>query len=111
MELPAAALASRKGSGEVWGCFQSPQAARDLVAKRFGMPVENVTVVMTLLGGGFGRKSKPDYGAEAAKRPKRRMANWSGRLTRDDDLHNDYFHTVSAEHGLASIPRLPVAWL
>ena len=60
------ARASRNGKCEVWGCFQSPQAARDLVAKRLGMPVDDVTVHVTLLGGGFGRKSKPDFGVEAA---------------------------------------------
>ena len=36
------------------------------VAKRLGMSPENVTVHVTLLGGGFGRKSKPDFAIEAA---------------------------------------------
>ena len=104
----------RAGKCEVWGCFQSPQAARDLVAKRLGMPVENVTVHVTLLGGGFGRKSKPDYGIEAAVLSKAMDGKpvkvvW----TRDDDLHNDYFHTVSVEHLEAGLDAqgLPVAWL
>ena len=66
MEPPAATASIVNGKCQVFGCFQSPQAARDLVAKRLGMPSENVTVNVTLLGGGFGRKSKPDYGVEAA---------------------------------------------
>ena len=99
MEPPAASARIAQGKCEVWGCFQSPQAARDLVAKRLGMPVENVTVHVTLLGGGFGRKSKPDYGIEAAVLSKAMDGKpvkvvW----TREDDLHNDYFHTVSVEH-------------
>ena len=48
------------------GLLPVPQAARDLVAKRLGIPFKDVTVHVTLLGGGFGRKSKPDYGVEAA---------------------------------------------
>ena len=36
------------------------------VANDLGIPKENVTCHVTLLGGGFGRKSKPDYVAEAA---------------------------------------------
>ena len=48
MEPPAASARITQGKCEVWGCFQSPQAARDLVAKRLGMPVENVTVHVTL---------------------------------------------------------------
>ncbi len=114
MEPPAASARITKGKCEVWGCFQSPQAARDLVAKRLGMPVENVTVNVTLLGGGFGRKSKPDYGIEAAVLSKAMDGKpvkvvW----TRDDDLHNDYFHTVSVEHLEAGVDAQgrPVAWL
>jgi isoquinoline 1-oxidoreductase subunit beta len=114
MEPPAASARVTQGKCEVWGCFQSPQAARDLVAKRLGMPVENVTVHVTLLGGGFGRKSKPDYGIEAAVLSKEMEGKpvkvvW----TRDDDLHNDYFHTVSVEHLEAGVDAQgkPVAWL
>jgi isoquinoline 1-oxidoreductase beta subunit len=114
MEPPAAAARIKDGKCEVWGCFQSPQAARDLVAKRLGMPASDVTVHVTLLGGGFGRKSKPDYGIEAAVLSKAMEGKpvkvvW----TRDDDLHHDYFHTVSVEHleaGLDAQGR-PVAWL
>jgi isoquinoline 1-oxidoreductase beta subunit len=114
MEAPAASARITGGKCEVWGCFQSPQAARDLVAKRLDMPVENVTVYVTLLGGGFGRKSKPDYGIEAAVLSKAMDGKpvkvvW----TRDDDLHNDYFHTVSVEHLEAGVDAQgkPVAWL
>ena len=78
------------------------------------MPVENVTVHVTLLGGGFGRKSKCDYGIEAAVLSKAMDGKpvkvvW----TREDDLHNDYFHTVSVEHLEAGVDAkgLPVAWL
>ncbi len=114
MEPPAAAARIVDGKCEVWGCFQSPQAARDLVAKRLGMSADNVTVHVTLLGGGFGRKSKPDYGIEAAVLSKAMDGKpvkvvW----TRDDDLHNDYFHTVSVEHLEAGLDAKghPVAWL
>ncbi|HEV2977986.1 MAG TPA: molybdopterin cofactor-binding domain-containing protein [Casimicrobiaceae bacterium] len=114
MEPPAASARIEKGKCEVWGCFQSPQAAHDLVAKRLGMSGEDVTVHVTLLGGGFGRKSKPDYGVEAAILSKAMDGKpvkvvW----TRDDDLHNDYFHTVSVEHLEAGVDAQgrPVAWL
>ena len=114
MEPPAATARIVNGKCEVWGCFQSPQAARDLVAKRLGMSADNVTVHVTLLGGGFGRKSKPDYGVEAAVLSKALDGKpvkvvW----TRDDDLHNDYFHTVSVEHLEAGVDAQgrPVAWL
>ncbi len=114
MEPPSAAARITNGKCEVWGCFQSPQAARDLVAKRLGMSADDVTVHVTLLGGGFGRKSKPDYGIEAAVLSKAVegkpvKVTW----TRDDDLHNAYYHTVSVEHLEAAVDTWgsPVAWL
>jgi len=114
IEPPAATARVAQGKCEVWGCFQSPQAARDLVAKRLGIPPKDVTVNVTLIGGGFGRKSKPDFGIEAAVLSKAMdgkpvKVTW----TRDDDLHHDYFHTVSVEHlqgGLDAQGR-PVVWL
>ena len=114
MEPPAATVRIVNGKAEVWGCFQSPQAARDLVAKRLGISTDDVTVHVTLLGGGFGRKSKPDFAIEAAVLSKAVdgkpvKVTW----TRDDDLHNSYYHTVSVEHLEAGVDAQgkPVAWL
>ena len=114
MEPPAATARIAGGKCEVWGCFQSPQATRDLVAKRLGMSPDDVTVHVTLLGGGFGRKSKPDFGIEAAALSKAVdgkpvKVTW----TRDDDLHNSYYHTVSVEHleGGLDAQGKTVAWL
>ena len=114
MEPPAATVRIAQGKCEVWGCFQSPQATRDLVAKRLGLSAADVTVHVTLLGGGFGRKSKPDYAVEAAEVSKA-MEGKPVKLTwtREDDLVNNYFHTVSVEHLEAGVDTRgrPVAWL
>lgn len=114
MEPPAATARIASGKCEVWTCVQSPQAARDLVAKRLGMSAADVTVHVTLLGGGFGRKSKPDYAIEAAVVSKAMdgkpvKVTW----TREDDLMHTYFHTVSVEHLEAGVDAQgkPVAWL
>ena len=64
---PLAALASfENGKCEIWAPTQHPQAARDTVALALKIPVDDVQVHVTLLGGGFGRKSKPDFIVEAA---------------------------------------------
>jgi isoquinoline 1-oxidoreductase beta subunit len=114
MEPPAATARIVNGKAEVWTSVQSPQAAHDLVAKRLGLSASDVTVHVTLLGGGFGRKSKPDFAVEAAACSKAVDGKpvkvvW----TRDDDLHHDYFHTVSVEHLEAGLDAkgMPVAWL
>src|SRR5262252_8843466 len=114
MEPPAATVRIVNGKCEVWGCVQSPQATRDRVAKRLGMSPDDVTVNVTLLGGGFGRKSKPDFAVEAALCSKAMDGKpvkvaW----TREDDLQHTYFHTVSVEHLEAGVDAQgkPVAWL
>ncbi|MCW8193692.1 xanthine dehydrogenase family protein molybdopterin-binding subunit [Proteobacteria bacterium 005FR1] len=113
MEPPVAIARIVDGKAEIWGPVQNPQATRDTVAGRLGMDPAKVTVNVTLLGGGFGRKSKPDFVVEAADlsrqfggRPVR--VQW----TREDDLHHSYFHAVSLDHleaGLDGEGR-PLAW-
>ena len=114
MEPPAATARFVGDSCEIWAATQAPQAARDRVARRLGFPIERVTVNVTLLGGGFGRKSKPDYVVEAAL-VSRAMEGVPVKLTwtREDDLQHGYYHTVSVEHLEAGLDRAgtPVAWL
>jgi isoquinoline 1-oxidoreductase beta subunit len=76
---------------------QSPGGCRDDLAKMLGIPVENVTVNVPLLGGGFGRKSKWDYVLEAALVSKATGAPIKVVWTREDDIQHDFYHTVSAE--------------
>ncbi len=87
---------------------------RERVAERLGIPFEKVTVNITLLGGGFGRKSKPDFVVEAAVLAKEFpgqpiRVQW----TREDDIHHSYFHTVSAEYLKAGLNKdgMPSGWL
>jgi isoquinoline 1-oxidoreductase beta subunit len=104
METPCAVARIVAGKCEVWAPTQAPQATREDVAKHLGISEDNVTVHVTLLGGGFGRKSKPDFATEAALlsqalegRPVK--VTW----TREDDLHHDYLHTVSVEYLKAGV--------
>jgi len=99
MEPPSAVARIVDGQCEVWAPTQAPQVTREDVAKHLGMPVEKITVHVTLLGGGFGRKSKPDFATEAAQLSKAMdgrpvKVTW----TREDDLHHDFLSTVSVEH-------------
>lgn len=49
-----------------WGPFQGWDLTRNTLAKLCGIPVENVTVHTTFLGGSFGRKYLPDAAMHAA---------------------------------------------
>ncbi len=113
MEPPAATCRIVDGKAEVWTSVQSPQAAHDLVAKYLGLPPENVTCNVTLLGGGFGRKSKPDFAVEAALCSKAiGGAPVKVVWTREDDIRNDFYHTVSVERLEAGLDKdgKVVAW-
>jgi isoquinoline 1-oxidoreductase beta subunit len=114
MEPPAATAIVKDGKCEVWTCAQSPEAARNDVAKRLGLKREDVTVNVTLLGGGFGRKSQADFAVEAALCAQE-VGGKPVKLvwTREDDLHHSFYHTVSLEHleaGLGADGK-PIAWL
>ena len=68
---------------------------------------------VTLLGGGFGRKSKPDYCAEAAILSKKLAKPVKVVWTREDDIRFDYYHSVAAMYMKAGLDHggKPVALL
>lgn len=102
---PPAAIADVKadGSVEVWAPTQHPQWARGAVAGALGIDVSKVKMNVTLLGGGFGRKSKPDFVAEAAVLSKAAGVPVRVQWTRECDLHHDYFHSHSAQRIVATL--------
>ena len=59
----------------VWAPTQDPQGLQETVAKSLGIKKEDVTCHVTFLGGGFGRKSKPDFAVEAASCCQERSAS------------------------------------
>jgi isoquinoline 1-oxidoreductase beta subunit len=113
MEPPACVARFDENGCEVWTSTQNPQESRAQIARALGIDARLVTVHVTLLGGGFGRKSKPDYVAEAAILAREAGVPVRLQWTREDDLQHDYFHTVSAqrlEAGLDDQGNV-VAWL
>lgn len=59
MEPPVSTAWYKDGACEVWAPTQAPQVTRERIAERLKLPFDKVTVNVTLLGGGFGRKSSP----------------------------------------------------
>ena len=55
------------GTVAIWVPTQVPQMAREAAAQVAGVPVGDVTVHVTLLGGGFGRRLEVDYAAQAVR--------------------------------------------
>jgi isoquinoline 1-oxidoreductase subunit beta len=112
MEPMVAIARLTDGKVEAWAPTQSPMDARKEVAKFLGLDVSAVTVHVTLLGGGFGRKSKPDFICEAAWLAREMGAPVRVQWSREDDVRHSYYHSVAAhriEAGLDTTGRV-LAW-
>jgi isoquinoline 1-oxidoreductase beta subunit len=96
MEPPVATAHVTAEGCQVWAPNQNPQAARDTVAASLGLDKGKVKIHTTLLGGGFGRKSKPDFIAEAALLSRQVQAPVQVVWSREDDLEHDYYHAPAA---------------
>ncbi|GIV36877.1 MAG: oxidoreductase [Cyclobacteriaceae bacterium] len=84
---PLNCIAHFKGNScEIWGPIQAPDWIQSDIAMKFGLKPENVTVNMTFLGGGFGRKAFTDYTYEAVAISKEINAPVQVVWTREDDL-------------------------
>ncbi len=78
-----------------------------------GLKKEDVTVNVTLLGGGFGRKSFPDFAVEAAVLAKKTGKPVKVVWSREDDIKFDVYHSVAAMYMKAALGAdgRPTAWL
>jgi isoquinoline 1-oxidoreductase subunit beta len=113
MEPPVAVAEYRDGKVLAWAPTQNPQAVQETIAGVLGIKKEDVTCHVTLLGGGFGRKSKPDQVAEAAVLSKQLGKPVKVVWSREDDIHFDFFHSVAAMYMKAAVGAdgKPTAWL
>ena len=112
MEPPVAIANVEGDSVEVWASVQDPQTTRNLITQVHGFAAGNVRVTPTLLGGAFGRKSKPDFVLEAVELSKRLERPIRVQWKRENDLQYDYFHAASVQRFEATLgeANLPVAW-
>lgn len=98
MEPPAAVADYKNGRVEIWAATQNPIGVRDTVAEVLGIDPSAVTVHITLLGGGFGRKSKADFAVEAAYLSREMGLPVRVVWTREDEIQNGYYHSASAQN-------------
>ena len=71
---------------ELVGPTQTPGSARTAVAKLLNVPEEKITLEITRLGGGFGRRLKFDYVVEAAELSSIIQKPVKVMWTREDDM-------------------------
>lgn len=71
---------------ELLGPIQTPESMRTSAAARLGLPEENVSVMLTRMGGGFGRRLYGHFGVEAAVISQKLNAPVKLVYTREDDM-------------------------
>jgi len=100
----------KDGAIEIWAPSQMPQGGKTAVAKLLALPEDKVTVHVTRMGGGFGRRLMNDYMVQAAAIARRVPGTpiqliWS----REDDMRRDYYRPAgwhAFEAGLSADGKL-----
>ena len=96
MEPPVALVDATQMPVKVVTSTQAPNSVRQYVAAALGIEQTDVECEVTLLGGGFGRKSKPDFACEAAILSSKIGAPVRVQWTREDEIRQGYYHAASA---------------
>ncbi len=112
LETMSAAADVKAGRCEIWAGSQAPNRVQTEAAKVLGIPESAVTVNVTLLGGGFGRRGRVDFALDAVECSRAAGAPVRIIWTRADDMRNGDFHPISLHRLTAGLDASgePSAW-
>jgi isoquinoline 1-oxidoreductase beta subunit len=79
---------------ELSGPLQKPEYTEKALSERLGMPLENIDIKLTRLGGGFGRRSYAHWLIEAALISKEMNAPIKLVYTREDDMTSGIYRSA-----------------
>jgi isoquinoline 1-oxidoreductase beta subunit len=91
-------------SAEVWAPCQGPTWMRNDVAKATGLDKGKITVHPLLMGGGFGRRGRNDYGVRAVQVAQQLDRPVQVVWTREEDFAHDYYRPA-----MRMVLRAPLA--
>ena len=91
---------------EVWAPTQNPQEVQSAVASALKIARDKVTVNVTLIGGGFGRRLQTDYAVEAALISQAIGAPVQVFWTRDDDFQHDFYQGMAVQYARAPLDKI-----
>ena len=101
------------GQVELWAGLQNPLGTRDFIANKFGYETDKVNIHNVYLGGGFGRRARPDYPQQGVQ-----LANallgvpvkmiWS----REEDVQQDHYRQAVMSRFKAALDEsgTPISW-
>jgi isoquinoline 1-oxidoreductase subunit beta len=113
MEPPNCTAFVRDGKCEVWAPTQNAGGMATALQGALGLPASAITIHVTLLGGGFGRRLNIEYGVEAALISRAVGAPVKVTWTREDDISHDFYRPMTRHRMRAGLDaqNQAVAWL
>lgn len=93
----------REDRAELFGPTQTPARTRTEAARVLGLPEEKISVGMSRMGGGFGRRLQADYSVEAAQISKLAKTPVLVVWTREDDMQGGFYRPAGMYRYRASI--------
>jgi isoquinoline 1-oxidoreductase beta subunit len=105
MEPPGATIFVDKDKVLLIASLQSPSRASQTISNLTGIPRKDIEIRMTRAGGGFGRRLKNDYVAEATLIGKAAGKPVKLVWTREDDLQHDFYRPFGVHAMSATLDR------
>src|SRR5688500_2220663 len=85
----------RRDRCEIWAPTQNPQGTQSTAARLTNLPVDAVTVHVTYLGCGWGRRSRTDFVEDAVETSMKVGAPVQLLWTREEDMQHDFFRPAA----------------